>query len=65
VGANQNVVAAAFLLPDVAKLEIISRNASGTVGQLQATSVSGKTSILRGEVFRSRAKLPSAWFNLI
>lgn len=65
VGTNQSVVAAAFLLPDVMKLEIISRNASGTVGLLQATSITGKTSILRGETFRSRAKLPSAWFNLI
>ena len=63
--AEQKVVAAAFLLPDVVKLEILTRNVSGTVGQIQATSSSGKTSILRGEIFRSRAKIPSAWFNLV
>ena len=65
ISVNQSVVAAAFLLPDVSKLEILTRNLSGTVGQIQATSSLGKTSVLRGETFRSRAKLPSAWFNLV
>ena len=62
---EQRVVAAAFLLPDVVKLEILNRNVSATVGQIQATSSNGKTAILRGEIFRSRAKIPSAWFNLV
>lgn len=65
MSVSQPIAAAAFLLPDVVKLEILSRNISGTVGQIQATSSTGKTSVLRGEIFRSRAKLPSAWFNLV
>ncbi|CAB4868050.1 unannotated protein [freshwater metagenome] len=62
---DQKVLAAAFLLPNVVELEILNRNATGTVSQIQATSNSGKTSVLRGEIFRSRAKIPSAWFNLV
>ena len=65
VTVEQRVVASAFLMSDVVTLEILARNASGTVGQIQATSSNGKTSILRGEIFRSRAKIPSAWFNLV
>jgi SpoIID/LytB domain protein len=65
VKVEQKVVAAAFLLPDVLKLEILNRNPSGTVSQIQAVSSSGKISVLRGEIFRSRAKIPSAWFNLV
>ena len=61
----QNIVAAAFLLPDVISLEIFSRNESGTVAQIQATSSSGITVILRGETFRSRTKRPSAYFDLV
>ncbi|MFZ4107395.1 MAG: SpoIID/LytB domain-containing protein [Candidatus Planktophila sp.] len=60
-----NVVAAAFFLPDVATLEILSRNESGTVAQIQATSSTGIQVILRGETFRSRTKIPSAWFDLV
>lgn len=65
VKVEQKVIAAAFLLPDVLKLEILNRNPSGTVSQIQAVSKSGKISVLRGEIFRSRAKIPSAWFNLV
>ena len=61
----QNVVATAFLLPDVVTLEILSRNESGTVAQIRATSSSGIQAVLRGEVFRSRTKIPSAWFDLV
>ncbi len=62
---SQSIVAAAFLLPDVISLEILSRNESGTVAQIQATSSSGLTAILRGETFRSRTKIPSAYFDLV
>ena len=65
VKVEQKVIAAAFLLPDVLKLEILNKNPSGTVSQIQAVSSAGKTSVLRGEVFRSRTKIPSAWFNLV
>lgn len=61
----QAVVAAAFLLPDVARLEVISRNESGTVAQIRATSSAGLQFSLRGETFRSRTKIPSAWFDLV
>ena len=62
---DQKTVAAAFLLPDVVKLEVLSKNPTGTVAQIQATSSTGKVVVLRGEIFRSRTKLPSAWFNLV
>ena len=62
---TQASVAAAFVLPDVVKLEIVSRNASGTVATIKATSSTGIQKSLRGETFRSRTKIPSAYFDLI
>ena len=62
---SQSAVALAFQLPDVITLEIVSKNESGTVAQIQATSSAGKKVILRGETFRSRTKIPSAWFDLV
>jgi SpoIID/LytB domain protein len=62
---NQSVIAAAFLLPDVLSLEVLSLNPSGTVDMIQATSSKGVTATLTGETFRSRSKLPSAWFSLV
>lgn len=61
---TQSVIAAAFLLPDVASLQVLSLNPAGTVDQIQATSSSGSTVLLTGETFRSRSKLPSAWFTI-
>jgi len=61
----QSIIAAAFLLPDIASLQVLSLNPAGTVGQIQATSTSGVTTILTGETFRSRSKLPSAWFSIL
>ncbi len=61
----QSVIAAAFLLPDVVSLEILGNNESGTVSQIQATSSTGVQEVLRGETFRSRTKIPSAWFALV
>lgn len=61
----QASVAAAFVLPDVVKLEIVSRNASGTVATIKATSSTGIQKSLRGETLRSRTKIPSAYFDLI
>ena len=62
---DQAILAKAFLLIDVVSLSINSRNTTGTVATITATSSDGKTSPLRGETFRSRTQLPSAWFNLI
>ena len=61
----QSVIAAAFVLSDVVSLEILGVNESGTVAQIQATSSTGVKVVLRGETFRSRTKIPSAWFSLV
>ena len=61
----QSIIAAAFLLPDVVSLEILGVNESGTVASIQATSSTGVQVALRGETFRSRTKIPSAWFSLV
>lgn len=62
---SQEVVASAFLLPDVVTLEIVSRNSTGTVGMIKGISSAGVEVLLRGETFRSRTKIPSAWFELV
>ena len=61
----QASVALAFALPDVVTLEIVSRNLSGTVGTVRATSSAGVQKTLRGETFRSRTRIPSAYFDLV
>jgi SpoIID/LytB domain protein len=61
----QSVIAAAFALNDVVSLQVLSMNPAGTVALIQATSSSGITAELRGETFRSRSKLPSAWFSIV
>jgi SpoIID/LytB domain protein len=63
--ATQELVAKAFLLPNVVSLEILSRNQAGAVTYIAATSSEGVTKKLRGDIFRSRAKLPSPWFTLV
>jgi SpoIID/LytB domain protein len=62
--STQQLVAAAFLLPDVISLEIISRNSAGAVTYIKGTSSNGSTKLLRGDTFRSRAKIPSPYFQL-
>jgi SpoIID/LytB domain protein len=62
---NQSVIASAFLLTDVISLEVLSLNPVGTVDQIKATSSTGATAVLTGETFRSRSKLPSAWFSIV
>ena len=62
---TQASVAAAFLLPDVVTLEIVTKNTTGTVGTLRATSSTGVQKSLRGETFRSRTKISSAYFDLV
>jgi len=63
--STQELVAKAFLLPNVVSLEILSRNQAGAVTYIAATSSEGVTKKIRGDTFRSRAKLPSPWFSLV
>ena len=63
--STQELVAKAFLLPNVVSLEILSRNQAGAVTYIAATSSNGVTKKIRGGTFRSRAKLPSPWFSLV
>jgi len=63
--STQELVAKAFLLPNVVSLEILSRNQAGAVTYISATSSDGVAKKLRGDTFRSRAKLPSPWFSLV
>jgi SpoIID/LytB domain protein len=60
--ASQQLVAAAFALPNVATLEVMSRNSAGAVTWIKGTSTDGVSQVIRGDTFRSRAKLPSPWF---
>lgn len=62
--ALQPLVAAAFLLPDIVSLEIISRNSAGAVTYIKGTASDGSTKLLRGDTFRSRVKIPSPYFIL-
>ena len=63
--STQELIAKAFLLPNVVSLEILSRNQAGAVTYIAATSSDGVTKKIRGDTFRSRAKLPSPWFSLV
>lgn len=62
--ATQELVAKAFLLPEIVSLEIVSRNSAGAVTYIKGTSADGSTKILRGDTFRSRVKIPSPYFQL-
>ena len=62
---SQAVIAQAFALPDVIALSVLSINPAGSVALIQAIGSDGSFAVLRGETFRSRSKLPSAWFTLI
>lgn len=63
--ATQELVAKAFVLPDVISLEILSRNEAGAVTFIAGTSSTGVVKKIRGDTFRSRAKIPSPWFSLV
>jgi SpoIID/LytB domain protein len=60
--ATQELVSRAFGLPDVASLEILSRNSAGAVTWIKGISTNGVSMVIRGDTFRSRAKIPSPWF---
>jgi len=59
---TQPVLAAAFGLPDVVSVKVLMLNQTGTVKFIEGKSSNGKKVKLSGETFRSRSKLPSAWF---
>lgn len=59
---TQALVSTAFALPNVVKLEVLSRNSAGAVTWIKGTSLEGISKTIRGDTFRSRAKLPSPWF---
>jgi len=60
--ATQALVSRAFGLPDVASLEILSRNSAGAVTWIKGISTNGVSMVIRGDTFRSRTKIPSPWF---
>lgn len=60
----QLVLASAFGLSDVISVKVLSLNQTGTVKFIEAKSRTGKKVQLSGETFRSKCKLPSAWFAL-
>lgn len=60
--STQALVARAFGLPDIATLEIVSRNSAGAVTWIKGTSTNGVSMVIRGDTFRSRTKIPSPWF---
>ena len=62
---TQALVAAAFGLPNVVTLEVVSRNSANAVTWIKGTSLDGVSQIIRGDTFRSRVKLPSPWFDLV
>jgi SpoIID/LytB domain protein len=59
---TQQLVAAAFGLPNIATIEVISRNGAGAVTWVRGRTSDGVSQMLRGDTFRSRVKLPSPWF---
>jgi hypothetical protein len=61
---TQAVLASAFGLPDVVSVKVLSLNETGSVKLIEGKSSTGKKIKVTGETFRSRCKLPSAWFSL-
>jgi len=61
---SQSVIASAFGLPDVVSLFVNGKDASGRDVSVTATSSTGTTIKLTGGAFASKAKLPSAWFDI-
>jgi stage II sporulation protein D len=62
--STQALVSAAFLLPNITSLEIMSRNSAGAVTWIKGIATDGSFKILRGDTFRSRAKIPSPYFSI-
>jgi stage II sporulation protein D len=63
--ASQRLIASAFGLPDVATLFVDGKDASARVTTVTATASTGATAKLTGGAFAAKAKLPSAWFDIV
>ena len=61
---SQKVIASAFGLGDVATLFVNGKDTSGRVATITAIASNGETVKLTGGSFASKAKLPSAWFDI-
>jgi SpoIID/LytB domain protein len=57
----QEIMATAFVLPDVVTYSINSFSTTGSITSITAISSTGASSTLTGELFRARVKLPSTW----
>jgi stage II sporulation protein D len=60
---TQEVMAAAFGLPDVIRYEVKARSASNSVISVIGYSVTGTSKVLSVGDFKVRVKLPSSWFD--
>ena len=61
----QSVVATIFGLNDVVFIEVLGLHDSASQLKIAGTSSSGNRVVITGEQFRSRTKLPSAWFKVV
>lgn len=57
----QEIMATAFVLPNVVTYSINSLSTTGSITSITAISSTGASSTLTGELFRARVKLPSTW----
>lgn len=60
---TQTAMATAFALPDVASIDLRLRTVGGGMQSAVATSSTGVTATLKGELLRTRLGLPSSWVN--
>ncbi len=58
---SQSTMATAFGLPDVESIDLSLRTVAGGMQSAVATSSSGVTATLKGELLRTRLALPSSW----
>ena len=61
---TQSILATAFGLPDITSIQIVGHRPTGTVTKVTGISSTGNKVTLTGELFRSKTKLPSTWFDL-
>jgi len=62
---SQAVLAAAFGLRDVVYIQQSGLHDNSTLLRMTGTSSDGKVATITGEQFRSRTRLPSAWFEIV
>jgi SpoIID/LytB domain protein len=62
---TQAQLAAAFALPNVARIDLSDRLPSGAVRTAKAWATTGATSVIRGSTLRSKLSLPSTWVSRI